>query len=128
MIASLAGVAADIAAGLAVGVGAFFLATAAIGVVRMPDTYLRMSAASKASSLGAGLVLLATAIASGDLWVAARALAGILFLLLTVPVASHMLGRAAYLTGVPQAPGTRVDELAGRYDLPAGRLKGCDEP
>ncbi len=119
---------AEVAAAIALAAGAFFLVTAAIGVLRMPDTFLRMSAASKASSLGAGLVFLAIAIASGEAWVAGRALLGILFLFLTAPVASHMLGRAAYLSGVARWKGTRGDDLEGRYDLPRDRLKGRDEP
>ncbi|MDW8214826.1 MAG: monovalent cation/H(+) antiporter subunit G, partial [Roseiflexaceae bacterium] len=40
-------------------VGTFLLLLASIGIIRMPDIFLRMSAASKASSLGAGCVLLA---------------------------------------------------------------------
>jgi multicomponent Na+:H+ antiporter subunit G len=38
------------------------------------------------------------------------------FLLLTAPVAAHVLGRAAYYAGVPRWERTRLDELAGRYD------------
>jgi multicomponent Na+:H+ antiporter subunit G len=103
--------------------GAFLLLTAGIGVLRLPDTFLRMSASSKASSLGAGCVLLAVAVSTREAGVAMRALAAIAFLVLTTPVASHMIGRAAYLAGTPLWKGTLVDELRGRYDRRARVLR-----
>lgn len=96
-------------------VGALLLLLAAVGIVRMPDLFLRMSATSKASSLGAGCVLLAVAVSSDDASVTWRALAGVAFQFLTTPVASHMIGRAAYLSGVPLWSGTVCDDLRGRY-------------
>lgn len=91
--------------------GALLLLIAAIGVVRLPDVFLRMSAVSKASSLGAGLMLLAAAIWQAEISVIVRAVATILFLFLTAPVASHLIGRAAYRLGVPRWRGTVVDEF-----------------
>jgi len=108
-------------------IGALLLLLAAIGVVRMPDLFLRMSATSKASSLGAGCVLLAVAVSAEHAGVAWRALAGVAFLFLTAPVASHMIGRAAYLSGVPLFAGTVCDDLRGRYDA-EHRLSSGDTP
>lgn len=102
----------ELASALLLVVGALLLLIAAIGVVRMPDVFLRMSAVSKASSLGAGLMLLAAAIWQAEFSVIARAVAAILFLFLTAPVASHLIGRAAYRLGVPIWKGTVVDEFA----------------
>jgi multicomponent Na+:H+ antiporter subunit G len=96
--------------------GAALLLLAALGVLRMPDVFMRMSAATKASSLGAGLVVLAVAFYFGDLATVTRALAVIAFLFLTVPVASHLIGRAAYIDGAPLWERTVVDELAGHYE------------
>lgn len=87
-----------IAAGLMV-LGAAFMVLASIGVLRMPDIYLRLSAASKASTLGVACILLAVAEGFDDPGVVGRALAAVLFLFLTVPLASHLLARAAYLRG-----------------------------
>jgi multicomponent Na+:H+ antiporter subunit G len=101
--------------------GAFFMVVAGIGIVRMPDLYLRMSCTSKAATLGAGCLLAAVIVEAADAGIALRALAAIVFLLLTAPVAAHMIGRAAYLIGVPLWEGTRVDELRGRY-TPDGRV------
>lgn len=76
--------------------GAAFSLVAAIGVVRLPDLFTRMHAASKAGAVGGGLVLLAVAILSFDTAIALRAIIGIVFLLLTTPVAAHLLARASY--------------------------------
>jgi multicomponent Na+:H+ antiporter subunit G len=111
----------EILAGLLlVGGGAFSLISA-LGVLRLPDVLIRMHASSKAGTVGAGMILLAVAVLYGGGEIVARAIAAIFFLLLTVPVASHMIGRAAYVTGVKLWSGTVIDELRERYDVPAGR-------
>ena len=96
--------------------GTGLLLIAAVGTLRLPDLFLRMSATSKASSLGASCLLLALAAASADIGVSVRALAGTAFLLLTTPVAAHMIGRAAYVSKTPLWKGTIRDDLRGRYD------------
>ena len=77
-------------------VGCFFSLIAAIGVLRFPDLYTRMHAASKAGAVGGGMVLLAVALASVDAAITLRALIGLGFLLLTTPVAAHLLARAQH--------------------------------
>ena len=103
-------------------IGAAFLLLAGVGVVRMPDVFTRMQAATKASTLGVGCVLLAVAVHFNELGIIMRALAGIVFFLLTAPVTAHVIGRAAYFLGVPLWRGTTHDELRGRYDLSTHRL------
>lgn len=95
--------------------GAAFILVAALGLVRMPDIFLRMSCNAKASTLGIGLLLLALAIHFGELDVSGRALATIGFIVLTTPVASHRIGRVAYLDGAPLWEETITDEMRGRY-------------
>jgi multicomponent Na+:H+ antiporter subunit G len=107
--------------------GAFFMLVAALGVYRLPDLYLRMAATSKAATLGASLMLIGIAIYFLDVSLAARAIATVLFLLLTAPIAAHMLGRAAYFTGVPLWEGTVKDELKGHYDPQTHRLSSSAE-
>lgn len=106
----------SLAASILMLVGAAFLFLASLGVSRMPDLFSRLQTTTKAATLGVGCVLLAAAIHFGELGVTARALAVIVFVLLTAPVAAHMIGRAAYLSGVRLWEGTIVDELRGRYD------------
>lgn len=72
--------------------GAAFVLIAAIGMVRMPEFLWRLHAAAKAGTLGAGLLLAAVATAA-PASIGSRAGAAALFLVLTAPVASHVLAR-----------------------------------
>ena len=88
----------------------------ALGILVMPDLYTRLQVASKASTLGAICILLATAVFFAELGIAVRALPVVGFLLLTAPIAAHQIARAGYLSRVPLEDSTVVDELRGRYD------------
>jgi len=98
-------------------VGAFFMCVAAIGVARMPDLFMRLHASTKSATLGAGCLMLGAALHFSEFAIGVRALAVVIFLFATAPVAAHMLGRAAYLAGVPLWEGTLSDDLRGRYDV-----------
>jgi len=102
---------AQYAAGLLLLAGAVFVLLAAVGVLRLPDLYTRMHAASKAGTVGAGLVLTAIVVVSFDGPVILRAFIGIVFLLLTTPVSAHLLAKAAYFAGYRPANITVVDDL-----------------
>ncbi|MEX1135369.1 MAG: monovalent cation/H(+) antiporter subunit G [Balneolales bacterium] len=97
--------------GIILLIGAGFMLIASVGVVRLPDLLMRMHATTKAGTLGAGLILLAVAFAFLDTAVSARVLTIIVFILLTAPVAAHIIGRAAYYVGVDLWKGTIIDEL-----------------
>lgn len=114
----------DILAGVLVLVGSVFVFAAAVGIVRMPDVYVRMHAATKAGTLGSGLILVAVALIAEESGIVLRALAAVVFLIATTPVAAHLLGRASYLSGVPLWRGTKLDELEGRYDRKTRGLSG----
>lgn len=92
--------------------GALSMLLAGVGLVRLPDLYLRMSATSKAATMGASLVLLGAAVHFGTAAVAGRAMVIVVFLFLTAPVAAHAIGRAGYRRKSPLWTGTYVDELA----------------
>lgn len=96
--------------------GALFSLIAAIGVVRLPDLYTRMHAASKAGAVGGGLVLLSVALVSFDVGVALRAIIGLIFLLLTTPVAAHLLARASYRTTGQSGSAMDVDDLKSKTE------------
>lgn len=106
----------EIVAALLVVAGGLFALAAALGVLRLPDVLIRMHASTKAGTLGCGLMLVAAAVHFGEIGIVARAVAAIVFLMLTAPVAAHMIGRAAYRTGVPLWHGTVIDELAEQSD------------
>lgn len=97
--------------GILMLVGALFSLIAAIGILRLPDFYMRMHAASKAGTMGAGLLLAAVAFISMDAAVILRAIAGFVFLLLTAPVSAHLLARAAYLAGYSPSKLTMINDL-----------------
>ena len=92
--------------------GVAFLGIAAWGVFRLNDPFLRMHAATKAGTLGTSLVLLGVLVAKGDMVSAMTALAAIVFLFLTLPVAGHLLGRAAYVSGARFASPDQADALS----------------
>ena len=106
--------------------GAIFMFLASIGLLRMPDLYLRMSATTKAGTLGAGLILIGAAIFFADLGVSTRAIATIIFLLTTASVSAHMLARAAFFDGVPLWEGTIINEMSGRYNQDTHELAGSE--
>ena len=90
-----------IVVGLLVLAGGLFSVAAGVGLVRLPDVYVRMHAATKVGTLGSGLILAGTAAHFGDPGVVLRCVLIIVFLLLTAPIGAHMIGRAALRTGVP---------------------------
>ena len=98
-------------------VGALSILFASIGVLRMPDFYLRLSVTVKASTLGVGLLLICAAIMfPDDVSVTTKSIAIIFFLLLTAPISAHMIAKAAYFIGTPLWKGTVVDDLKGMYN------------
>ncbi len=107
--------------------GTFLALLAAVGVVRMPDIYMRLSAASKASTLGAAFILLAVALFFGTTAVVGKVVAIIAFTLLTAPVAAHMLGRAAYFCGEPLWKNSRIDELGAAGSWFKDRKNGSEK-
>lgn len=100
-----------IAGAILIVLGSAFALIAAIGMVRFPDLYTRMHAASKAGLVSAGLVFAAIALVAFDGPVALRAIMGILFLMLTTPVSAHLLARIAYAAGVRPVESTASAEM-----------------
>ncbi|HMO85470.1 MAG TPA: monovalent cation/H(+) antiporter subunit G [Lacipirellulaceae bacterium] len=116
----------EIGASVLLVVGGVFMMLAGVGVVRMPDLFMRMQAATKAATLGAACMLLGVAFHFEDLSVASRAIMVAAFLMLTAPVAAHVIARASYSVGVPLWEGTVVDAL--RDDRPDMEASATEEP
>ncbi|MEF2073191.1 monovalent cation/H(+) antiporter subunit G [Consotaella aegiceratis] len=100
-----------ILAGLLALGGSLFTLAAAIGVVRLPDLYTRMHAASKGGSVGTGMVMIALALMAVHTGEVLRAFAAVLFFLLTAPISAHLLARAAYATGYGLWRQSVLDEM-----------------
>ncbi len=90
-------------------IGSLFILFAAIGLLRMPDIYNRIQAGTKATTLGSILTLLGIGLIHPD-WLLKLILL-ILFVLISNPVSSHVLGRAAYFIGIPLSAKTHIDNL-----------------
>ncbi|TWG99287.1 multicomponent Na+:H+ antiporter subunit G [Mesorhizobium sp. J18] len=99
-------------AGALIIIGALFTLIASIGLLRLPDLYTRMHAASKAGTVGSGLMLVALAVYSDDLAITTRAIAGIVFFLLTAPISAHLLAKAAYAAGYRMWDKSVCDEMS----------------
>jgi multicomponent Na+:H+ antiporter subunit G len=97
-----------LAALLLVSGGAFCL-VAGVGVVRLPDIYMRMHAATKAGTLGLGLICGAVMVEADSWRNVVEALFVFLFMIATAPVGAHLIGRAAFRTRVPMSPRTLSD-------------------
>ena len=101
----------DYLTGLLVIIGGIFCLVAAVGVVRLPDALMRMHAATKAGTLGTGLLIIAEALFYRQLGITLRAATVIALVLLTAPVAAHLIGRAFYRSGEALSDRTWIDEL-----------------
>jgi multicomponent Na+:H+ antiporter subunit G len=92
-------------------VGVIFSMIAAVGVLRFPDLYTRLHSASKVGTMGISNIVLAAAIHFNDPGVSVRVILVIAFVLLTAPVAAHMISRAGYKVGVRMTDKSVLDEL-----------------
>ena len=93
--------------------GVIFTLVTAIGLIRLPDVYTRTHAASKSATLGVMFILLGVFLHFWliEVHVNTRILLGIIFLFITGPIGGHVMGRAAYLSGVKMWDKTVTDEL-----------------
>lgn len=107
--------------------GAIFMLLAALGIVRLPDLLTRMHATTKSAALGVILIMLAVALHFLEVVIVARAFAVIIFVLMTAPVAAHVIGRAGYFVGSKLWSGTVKDELRPNYDPLTHELKSGQE-
>lgn len=96
--------------------GAVVLASAGVGLLRLPDAYTRMQAGTKATTLGAALALLGLAILNPG-WAPKLALF-VLFVFASNPISAHALARAAERGGTPMTPATRVAKPPSASDDP----------
>ena len=101
---------AELIGSLLILFGAFFLFSAGLGMVRMPDTFTRIQAGTKASTLGNMLVLAGIAFYHPG-WTLKLVIL-IYFVLMTNPISSHALARAAHAIGIPMTPQTERDALS----------------
>jgi multicomponent Na+:H+ antiporter subunit G len=101
-----------------VALGVLVMTVRVYGVVRLPDTYTRLHAASKMVFLGM-MPLLFASVLTGNPEIMLHVILIAFFLLVTTPVSAHMIGRAAYLRGERMRAPDVVDE-SGRDSRGSG--------
>ncbi|MEM8622684.1 MAG: monovalent cation/H(+) antiporter subunit G [Pseudomonadota bacterium] len=100
----------EILAALCLVAGGLLCFAAGLGIVRFQDVFLRMHAATKAGTLGLMFIVLALCLVAPGLETAIKAGLVSVFMIITAPVGSHLIGRAAFRTAAPFWSGTGVDE------------------
>ncbi|MFP7253374.1 monovalent cation/H(+) antiporter subunit G [Terribacillus goriensis] len=104
--------------------GTFIMFTASVGILRFPDIYTRLHAASKGSTLGVAGILIGAFIFHYTEYgiISGKLILGVLFIFLTAPVASHLISRAAHLRGA-KPYGTLKDQYQEAIDREKRRQK-----
>lgn len=98
-------------------IGVFVITIGVYGIIRMPDVYTRLHAASKAVFLGV-ISLLAASAMTGEPEIILRVVLIAVFLVLTTPVAAHVVGKAAYVQRERMRTPEAIDESGS--ELPRG--------
>jgi len=93
-------------------IGLAFDVFGCLGLVRLPDVYNRLQAATKCVTMGTCSILFGTFLTVGFTAAGMKALLCIVFLVLTTPVAAHAIARGAHRSGVALWPGSVVDRYA----------------
>ncbi len=93
-------------------IGIFFDLFGCIGLVRLPDIYNRLQAATKCVTLGTCMILIGLLFSMGLGSAGIKALLCAIFILFTSPVAAHALARAAHRSGIKLWEGSVVDKYA----------------
>ncbi len=101
-------------------------AVGALGLVRFPDVFGRMHAATKPPTLGLVLVVLGAALRIRDASDLGLLLLVVMLQFLTAPVGAHLVGRAAYDSGGLLDPDTVMDELAEQERIDADPGESTD--
>ncbi|MEJ7670985.1 MAG: monovalent cation/H(+) antiporter subunit G [Casimicrobiaceae bacterium] len=90
----------DVVSWLFIVAGGFFCVVGALGLLRMPDFFTRMHAASVTDTLGAGLLLMGLMLQAGLTLVTVKLLFLAVLIFFTSPTATHALAKAAMARGL----------------------------
>ncbi|MGO0309123.1 monovalent cation/H(+) antiporter subunit G [Endozoicomonas acroporae] len=90
-------------------VGVLFSFFSALGILRMPDAYIRMHSSTKAGTIGVGLIMVAVALHFQGVSISSRAVGIIAFILMTAPVAAHLMGKSLLMNNYQMWRGHQQD-------------------
>ena len=114
----------EIIAGALCITGSLFVLVGALALLRFPDVYCRISGSSLAVTMGLGAFLLSLVISDPSRKTVLLVVLIGLFLVITVPLSAHVVGRVAYSRGTPLTKITRSDALA---DTELGKERERDD-
>ncbi len=100
----------DIATWACMIVGSVFCLIGVIGIIRFPDVYSRMHAASLVETMGAGLIILGLILQSGMTLISVKLLLILVFLFFTNPTTTHALARALIYSGIKPYVAAKKDK------------------
>lgn len=95
-----------------IGIGLAFDVLGCLGLVRLPDVYCRLQAATKCVTMGTCSILFGTFLIVGFTAAGTKSLLCMVFIILTAPVAAHAIARGAHRAGVKLCKGSVVDKYA----------------
>ena len=104
-----------------ISIGILFDVFGCIGLIRLPDVYNRLQAATKCVTLGTCLILLGTVILVDSAPAMVKGLICIVFILFTSPTAAHALARGAHLSGVKLWNQSVVDQYREDNESEVGK-------
>ena len=111
------GLVIDILSWVAFLAGGFFLLVGSLGMVRLPDFWARLHAASIIDSAGVGLLLFGMMLQAGISLITVKLILIVIFLIVTGPTATHAVANAAFVSG------SRSEDLVEDVTQPAKRGK-----
>ena len=107
-------------------IGVVFDLFGCVGLIRFPDVYNRLQAATKCVTLGTIFILAGTAIVAATPTISIKAILCAVFVLITSPTGAHALARGSYLSGVKLWEGSVTDKFkarAGEIESQSGEAK-----
>lgn len=114
--------AVDLASWAFILLGSFFMVVGALGLVRMPDVFTRMHAASVADTVGVGFLILGMGLQAGFSLITAKLIFLLALFLFTAPVVTHALAQACLQDGLkPRLSADRTAERASGEHESGGR-------
>lgn len=108
----------EIISSVFIATGVFFMLIASIGILRLPDFYIRLSVVTKTSTIGIGLVLLGVSVYFNNLEVVLKAFGVMLFIVLTSPASAHITAKAAIFIKIPFWKKTDLKDYKKASEMP----------
>jgi len=106
----------DVIGYIVIVIGVLFNIFGDVGLVRFPDVYNRLQAATKCVTLGTVLLLMGVAVVDGVGPMAAKAMICAAFILVISPTAAHAIAKGAYASGVKLWDRSVVDKYAEQFE------------